>query len=40
LDDVSVNEDKSENLDNEISAIQVDDNDEVPIISAVEPGKI
>jgi len=37
LDDVSVNEDKSENLDNEISAIQVDDNDEVPIISAVEP---
>jgi len=37
MDDVSINEDKSENFDNEISNIQADDNDEVPIISAVEP---
>jgi len=37
LDEVSVNDDKSENFDNEISAIQIDDNDEVPIISAIEP---
>ncbi|OUM62030.1 hypothetical protein PIROE2DRAFT_11792, partial [Piromyces sp. E2] len=39
MDDVSINEDKSENFDNEISNIQADDNDEVPIISAVEPNE-
>jgi len=37
MDDVSVNEDRSENFDNEISHIQSDDNDEIPVISAVEP---
>ncbi|ORX56667.1 hypothetical protein BCR36DRAFT_580980 [Piromyces finnis] len=39
MDEISVNEDKSENFDNEISNIQADDNDEVPIISAVEPNE-
>jgi len=37
MDDTSLNDDKSENFDNEISNIQIDDNDEVPVISAVEP---
>jgi len=40
LDEVSLNDDKSENLygDNEISNIQSEDpNDEIPVISAVEP---
>jgi len=40
IDEVSLNDDKSENLydDNEISNIQSEDlNDEIPVISAVEP---
>jgi hypothetical protein len=40
IDEVSINDDKSENLydDNEISNIQSEDpNDEIPVISAVEP---
>eukprot|EP00833_Pecoramyces_ruminatium_P014638 jgi/Orpsp1_1/1188670/evm.model.d7180000066419.1 len=40
IDEVSINDDKSENLygDNEISNIQTEDsNDEIPVISAVEP---